>query len=148
MKKSFTMIELVFVIVIIGILSAVAIPSLFATRDDAIISKARSDISSIRSAIINIRNQNVLLGTASYPDALDDATFNVAQEELFDGNTSIGEILDYPVYSKSSNGGWMKTSDNNYTITIQGSAIDFSYDNSNGRFDCDHSIQVCKDLTQ
>lgn len=35
MKKAFTMIELIFVIVLLGILAAVAIPKLLATRDDA-----------------------------------------------------------------------------------------------------------------
>lgn len=39
MQKAFTMVELIFVIVIIGVLSAIAIPKLVATRDDAEISK-------------------------------------------------------------------------------------------------------------
>ena len=38
MKRAFTMIELIFVIVILGILAAVAIPKLSATRDDARVS--------------------------------------------------------------------------------------------------------------
>ncbi|MDA3048632.1 type II secretion system protein [Campylobacter sp. JMF_08 NE1] len=44
MRKGFTMIELIFVIVILGILAAVAIPRLAATRDDAEVSKVVTNV--------------------------------------------------------------------------------------------------------
>ena len=51
MKKAFTMVELIFVIVIIGILVAIALPRLAATRDDALIAKNSEYIIGIMTEI-------------------------------------------------------------------------------------------------
>ena len=63
MKKGFTMIELIFVIVILGILASVAIPRLAATREDA----------EIATTIANLRT------------LLSDATSHYAAKGNFDG---------------------------------------------------------------
>ena len=51
MKKAFTMIELIFIIVIIGLLASVALPKLMATRDDAEVSQRMHGITSATNEI-------------------------------------------------------------------------------------------------
>jgi len=135
-KRAFSMIELVFVIVIIGILAAVALPKLWATRDDAIITKVRTDVANIRGAIANLHTKNLMMGIDSYPEALDDAQANQEGQKLFDGNSSIGELLNYPIISKNADGHWMKTGDTNYTAIVMDTNVSFNYYSSNGHFDC------------
>ena len=59
MKKGFTMIELIFVIVILGILASVAIPRLAATREDAEIS---ATVANLRTLVTDINNYYVVKG--------------------------------------------------------------------------------------
>jgi len=52
-KKAFTMVELIFVIVILGILATIAIPKLMGTRDDARVSKLANAIQTVQSELIS-----------------------------------------------------------------------------------------------
>lgn len=65
MRRGFTMIELVFVIVVIGILSAIAIPKFAITRNDAIVTKAKTTVGALRSAISMERQKRILRGDFS-----------------------------------------------------------------------------------
>ena len=158
MKNAFTMIELVFIIVVLGILGAVAFPRLAPVLEDARIARGQSNVAAIRSAIANERNRNVLRGDTNYPQMLDDATANTDGQSLFDGNATVS-ILQYPLFSKATGGNWIKTSNNagatigyRYYLTSNES-VDFTYTKANGRFDCNHTAagsagKNCKALTE
>jgi prepilin-type N-terminal cleavage/methylation domain-containing protein len=96
MKKAFTMIELIFVIVIIGILAAIAIPKLMVTRDDAEIAKAVTDLAvCIENAGAYTTSKlsptaNDVLNISLCKRVNDDAIFKVT----FDADTKILHIED------------------------------------------------------
>ncbi len=155
-RQAFTMIELIFVIVVLGILASVAIPKLAATRDDATVTKARTDVAAIRSSIKTSRAQRVLSGTPGYQPSListsattaDQSNTKKSGEDLFVG------ILDYPIKAKDKAGGWQKVASptagiERYRFRITNSkSVDFDYNNTSGNFDCDHTINDCKQLTE
>ena len=136
-RNAFTMLELIFVIVVIGILAAIAAPRLAATRDDAQVAKGRSDVAAIRSGIVSERQVRLLRGDSSYINQLDDAAQNAENETLFDNNgTAVNTILMYGVASKAANGHWMKTDDTNYTYQIMSQTVTFNYNPVDGTFMC------------
>ena len=147
-RNAFTMIELIFVIVILGILSSIAISRMAVTRDDAMITKGRSQVSAIRNAIALAKSMKMMQGNVAYPSKLDNlASASATSGKLFDTDGTT-KLLDYPVYAKNDDGHWTKKSTNVYTFHIMGQDIDFTYNKNDGSFDCDHTDNICKKLTE
>lgn len=137
-RNAFTMIELVFVIVVLGILAAIAIPKFAATRTDAIIAKGRSDVASIRSGIISERQSRLIQGQSSF----------IAPANLNNGGL-FGGVLTYPLTDSTEEGHWHKVDDTTYTFKVGGQTCTFKYTQSTGKFDlttagnatCDKLVQ-------
>lgn len=73
-RKGFTLIELVMIIVILGILAAVAIPNFYNLQNDAKTSAEKGVVGGVRAGIATYYANQCASGTCAYPSALDTAT--------------------------------------------------------------------------
>jgi general secretion pathway protein G len=141
MKRfAFTMIELVFVIVVLGILSAIAIPKFAATRDDAQVAKGRSDVAAIRAAIVSERQSRLLKVESKYITKLGSSS------NAFEGNGS-GTLMMYPPKTGTGNGEWSTSDGKAYTYKVVDESNSFTYDNTDGSFNCT-SGTYCDELAK
>lgn len=149
MKKAFTMIELIFVIVVLGILSAVALPKFGTTKNMADESKGRADVAAIRSGILTERQSRIIKGDSAW----------ITRANLDGGNGDyFGGVLTYGIVAGTSDNGWSGTAGSGtYIFSVDGTSTTLTYYDSTeatvskrGTFTCtrgtDASGKLCKRL--
>lgn len=142
-KKAFTMIELIFVIVILGILATVALPKFASTKNQADIASGRADVATIRSAIVNERQTQLVRGINTWIP-----TLSSSDATLFTGDGD-RTLLMYGIKAGTSSGDWAVVADSDrksYTFTVDGVATAFDYNSTSGIFNCKAGEDNCNRL--
>jgi len=140
-KKAFTMVELIFVVIVIGILASVAIPRLSATRDDAELTKGMTTLSAIRNILSIERQKRILRGEFAPFTAVGSGTTVFGN---FGAGTPVVDtgipVLEYPMPSSSKKYHWRRVDNNNtyfcLTNTCNGNEETIRFELSVGRFLC------------
>ncbi len=81
-KKGFSIIELIFVIAVLGIIAAVAVPKLLDTRSSAIVSTIKQDISTITTSIQSYYMINNKIDKISDSVNINSSTWNVSNKKV------------------------------------------------------------------
>lgn len=147
MQKALSLIELVFAILILGILAGIALPYFHTSTKEAKLLKLRAELDMVRSGIALARNDNLLRQRDFYPKVLDECKINQENEKLFscsremiancpdDGVCCANDILIRGI--KSSKRAWMKIGVNKYRFALSKNvSLDFEYDDLDGGFEC------------
>jgi general secretion pathway protein G len=160
MKRAFTMIELVFVIVVIGILASIAIPRLAATRDDAEITKAIATIGAMKSSVATERQKRTIRGdfnlmTSLHNDADANIVFGTFSDD--DGDLITSAVLETPIRActaTKTDGCWQRgavggAGQEQYTYIMPDDQAQVGFQLNNGVFECINQADLnCIELTQ
>jgi len=127
-SRAFTLIELVFIIVILGILAAVAFPRIAPIKEDAEIAKGKGDVATIRAGIVNERQTWLIRGDASW---IPNGTGTTANgRKMMDNGGLFGGVLSTPMSEGTSSGQWENPGtdgDGVYKYYVGSSANTFTY---------------------
>lgn len=147
-QKAFTLLELVFVVLILAILASFALPFFGQSKDEAKLLKAKMDYEMLVSALALMRNEAQIKGIKNFTPQLDTAKINSEKEKLFvceNLNTLCSySLLQHPLYSSYKT--WIKQEANLYRFFLNSKEyIDFFYNAQSGMLECLNS-KWCKEL--
>lgn len=148
MKKAFSMMEIIFVIVIIGILAGVAAPKILASRDDAEMLKLKETVALIRTGIEAYSNDMLYSkGVKEYPTGL--CTNSSGDADKCDSRNKLFSAISKQTF-KTGTGkhSWTfaNTGDVKTQIFIYNAGsyeCRFVYNNEEGNFKCDINDKCC-----
>ena len=126
--RAFTLVELIFIIVILGILASIALPKIGPALESGYLSKAKSTVTAIRGGLQLYKTKHILLGQSPYLQTLDSDT-----NHLFD------QVLPEAIPSSTDIGGWSKENDSYVFHIKEGKKIVFDYDPTKGSFTCNRT---------
>ena len=107
-QNGFTLIELVMVIVILGILSAIAIPKFADLTTEAKISATKGALGAIRSAVAIDYARSAATGTATFPSSITTDLFadGVIPKNPLNDSSSVAAVASAPSGTATSSDGW------------------------------------------
>lgn len=144
MSRAFTMIELIFVIVVLGILAGVAIPKLAATRDDATLAAMRANLATIMTAVQTQHGADLIAGNSTWK-TLNFTTANKDANTYYNVSSLLSKPMKIDKDCLKTRNGFCGGGDNTVTIVVGGKQTTVRFNTANGTFDCgDDKAGVCK----
>lgn len=145
MKKAFSMIEMIFAIAVIGILSAIAIPKMMANKETAQLVQLKEQVEAIRKGIETYAgNQYLEKGFKEYPKNTLCAYKNPAfyNNMTCKGAKVFADKVATGIHRRAANSiGWDNFDEDLIFVTNPKNkrAVFFNYDENLGTFKCDTS---------